>query len=53
MRVLTHEIMNSLTPVTSLARTGAEMVAAAETSGGSLADARVATETVARRVAEA
>ena len=30
VRVLTHEIMNSLTPVTSLARSGAEMVAAAE-----------------------
>jgi signal transduction histidine kinase len=49
VRVLTHEIMNSLTPVTSLARTGAEMVAAAERTGSGLADARVATETVARR----
>jgi nitrogen fixation/metabolism regulation signal transduction histidine kinase len=49
VRVLTHEIMNSLTPVTSLARTGAEMVAAAEQTGGDLADARIATETVARR----
>ena len=49
VRVLTHEIMNSLTPVTSLARSGAEMVAAAEKKGGDLADARVATETVARR----
>jgi signal transduction histidine kinase len=49
VRVLTHEIMNSLTPVTSLARSGAEMVAAAEQTGASLADARVATETVARR----
>jgi nitrogen fixation/metabolism regulation signal transduction histidine kinase len=49
VRVLTHEIMNSLTPVTSLARTGADMVAEAEKSGGNLADARVATETVARR----
>ena len=29
VRVLTHEIMNSLTPVTSLARLGAELVAAA------------------------
>ena len=28
VRVLTHEIMNSLTPVTSLARTGADLVAA-------------------------
>lgn len=49
VRVLTHEIMNSLTPVTSLARSGAEMVAAAERSGGDLVEARVATETVARR----
>jgi two-component system nitrogen regulation sensor histidine kinase NtrY len=49
VRVLTHEIMNSLTPVTSLARSSAEMVAAAEKSGGKLAEARVATDTVARR----
>lgn len=49
VRVLTHEIMNSLTPVTSLARTGAEMVAAASKGRGSLAEARTATETVARR----
>jgi nitrogen fixation/metabolism regulation signal transduction histidine kinase len=49
VRVLTHEIMNSLTPVTSLARSGAEMVAAAERDGTDLAQARVATETVARR----
>lgn len=49
VRVLTHEIMNSLTPVTSLARSGAEMVAAAAATGGDLADARIATETVARR----
>ena len=49
VRVLTHEIMNSLTPVTSLARTGAEMVAAAAKENPGLADAQVATETVARR----
>jgi nitrogen fixation/metabolism regulation signal transduction histidine kinase len=49
VRVLTHEIMNSLTPVTSLARSSAEMVAAAEESATDLADARLATETVARR----
>lgn len=49
VRVLTHEIMNSLTPVTSLARSSAEMVAAAQESGGDLEDARLATETVARR----
>jgi len=49
VRVLTHEIMNSLTPVTSLARTGAEMVAAAARQNAGLADAQTATETVARR----
>ena len=49
VRVLTHEIMNSLTPVTSLARSSAEMVAAAQEGGGDLEDARAATETVARR----
>jgi len=49
VRVLTHEIMNSLTPVTSLARTGAEMVAAAAKKNDGLADAQTATETVARR----
>jgi two-component system nitrogen regulation sensor histidine kinase NtrY len=49
VRVLTHEIMNSLTPVTSLARTSAEMVATAEQEGADLGDVRVATETVARR----
>jgi signal transduction histidine kinase len=49
VRVLTHEIMNSLTPVTSLARSSAEMVAAAEARGVDLGDAAVATETVARR----
>jgi signal transduction histidine kinase len=49
VRVLTHEIMNSLTPVTSLARSGADMVAAAQRDGTDLSQARVATETVARR----
>jgi nitrogen fixation/metabolism regulation signal transduction histidine kinase len=49
VRVLTHEIMNSLTPVTSLARTGADMVAAASKGRGTLDEARIATETVARR----
>jgi signal transduction histidine kinase len=49
VRVLTHEIMNSLTPVTSLARSGADLVAAAERDGTSLEQARMATETVARR----
>jgi signal transduction histidine kinase len=49
VRVLTHEIMNSLTPVTSLAHTGAELVAAAAKRDNQLADAKTATETVARR----
>jgi signal transduction histidine kinase len=49
VRVLTHEIMNSLTPVTSLARTGADLVAAAAKDDSSLDDAKTATETVARR----
>ena len=49
VRVLTHEIMNSLTPVTSLARTGADLVAASAKGNDTLADAKTATETVARR----
>jgi len=49
VRVLTHEIMNSLTPVTSLARTGAELVAIAAKKDNALSDAKTATETVARR----
>ncbi len=49
VRVLTHEIMNSLTPVTSLARTGAELVATAAKGNNALGDAKTATETVARR----
>jgi len=49
VRVLTHEIMNSLTPVTSLARTGADLVATAAKADKSLGDAKTATETVARR----
>jgi len=49
VRVLTHEIMNSLTPVTSLARTGAELVATAAKRDNNLSDAKTATETVARR----
>jgi len=49
VRVLTHEIMNSLTPVTSLARTSAKLVASAAKSDHALTDAKTATETVARR----
>lgn len=50
IRVLTHEIMNSMTPVTSLARTAAGLMAHAD--GGdpaAIADARAAVETLARR----
>ncbi len=49
VRVLTHEILNSLTPVTSLAHTAAELVAAAATDPRALEDARMAASTVARR----
>ncbi len=49
VRVLTHEIMNSLTPVTSLARSTAEIVAAAARGDPALDDARLAAETLANR----
>lgn len=50
VRVLTHEIMNSLTPVTSLARTAADLLAASPFADSpDLADARTAIDTVARR----
>jgi len=49
VRVLTHEIMNSLTPVTSLARTSADLVATAAKRDDALGDAKTAAETVARR----
>jgi signal transduction histidine kinase len=50
VRVLTHEIMNSMTPVTSLARTAADLMK--EVDDGAhpdIADARAAVETLARR----
>ncbi|HEY0112483.1 MAG TPA: ATP-binding protein [Allosphingosinicella sp.] len=50
VRVLTHEIMNSMTPVTSLAHTAASlMVEADRGGGGAVHDARLAVETLARR----
>jgi len=50
IRVLTHEIMNSMTPVTSLARTAAHLIAEADTRHDpAIADARAAIETLARR----
>jgi nitrogen fixation/metabolism regulation signal transduction histidine kinase len=50
VRVLTHEIMNSMTPVTSLAHTAASLMAEADRGGDPLvSDARAAVETLARR----
>jgi nitrogen fixation/metabolism regulation signal transduction histidine kinase len=50
VRVLTHEIMNSMTPVTSLSATAAKLIAAADTGADpAITDARHAIETVARR----
>jgi nitrogen fixation/metabolism regulation signal transduction histidine kinase len=50
IRVLTHEIMNSMTPVTSLAHSAADLMAAADQGNDStVADARAAVETLARR----
>lgn len=49
VRVLSHEIMNSITPLTSLAHTASAVLADAIVSEGRLADAKVAVETIARR----
>jgi nitrogen fixation/metabolism regulation signal transduction histidine kinase len=50
IRVLTHEIMNSMTPVTSLAQSAAGLMAEADRGGDPIvADARAAVETLARR----
>lgn len=50
VRVLTHEIMNSMTPVTSLSATAASLIAAADKGDDpQISDARDAIETVARR----
>ena len=50
VRVLTHEIMNSMTPVTSLSATAAALMAQADTGeNAAITDARQAIETVARR----
>lgn len=50
IRVLTHEIMNSITPVTSLAHTAAGLIASVDCGDDpAIADARAATETLARR----
>ncbi|MFS0737109.1 ATP-binding protein [Sphingomonas sp. 1P06PA] len=50
VRVLTHEIMNSLTPVTSLAQSSADLVhAARDGDPGALTDASAAADAVAAR----
>jgi two-component system, NtrC family, nitrogen regulation sensor histidine kinase NtrY len=50
IRVLTHEIMNSMTPVTSLAHSAADLMAKADLGGDrDIADARAAVDTLARR----
>src|SRR3569623_1624352 len=50
VRVLTHEIMNSMTPVTSLAQSAAALMAEVDKGQDpSVADARAAVETLARR----
>lgn len=49
VRVLTHEIMNSLTPVTSLAHSSAQLIASAADDHPALADASSAAGIVARR----
>jgi len=52
VRVLTHEIMNSLTPVTSLAASAAQLLDALDPRDAeALADARTAVATLARRAA--
>ena len=50
VRVLTHEIMNSMTPVTSLAHTAAHLMSEVDRGADpDVADARAAVETLARR----
>ncbi|MDB5669443.1 MAG: sensor histidine kinase [Alphaproteobacteria bacterium] len=50
VRVLTHEIMNSMTPVTSLAHSAASLMAEADRGDDpAVSDARAAVETLARR----
>lgn len=52
VRVLTHEIMNSLTPVTSLAASAARLLATLDPGDASaLEDARLAVDALARRAA--
>ena len=53
VRVLTHEIMNSITPVTSLAASAARLVATIDDGRDpAIGDVRAAIETLARRAEE-
>jgi nitrogen fixation/metabolism regulation signal transduction histidine kinase len=50
IRVLTHEIMNSMTPVTSLAHSAVDLMRGVDHGeNADVADARIAVETLARR----
>lgn len=49
VRVLTHEIMNSMTPVSSLAQSAAGLMAEVDSDDPRIADARLAVSTLARR----
>jgi two-component system, NtrC family, nitrogen regulation sensor histidine kinase NtrY len=50
IRVLTHEIMNSMTPVTSLAHSAVDLMRGVDKGGdAAVSDARSAVETLARR----
>lgn len=50
IRVLTHEIMNSMTPVTSLAHSAVDLMRGVDSGDDAdLADARMAVETLSRR----
>ncbi len=50
IRVLTHEIMNSITPVTSLAHTAVDLMKSVDRGDDrDIADARMAVETLSRR----
>ncbi|MEJ6003933.1 ATP-binding protein [Paucibacter sp. AS339] len=49
VHVLTHEIMNSLTPISSLSRTALELLAEAEVPAEQRQDLTLAMDTIARR----
>ncbi len=49
VQVLTHEVMNSITPVTSLAQTAADLLKNSDHDPETIADVKNAVDTVARR----